>query len=210
MIDRKIFFSKSKEDLFHVLTQTQVDGTSAILDEWEKDRAADDTRWLAYVLATAYHETAHTMQPIEEYGKGKGRPYGIPDGITNLAYYGRGYCQLTWKTNYATAAKLCSADLVAHPELALDPKIAAKIICQGMIDGWFTGKKLGDYFNAERDDPVAARHIINGSDRAELVASYYRIFANALTAAKKPDAPVPYVAPDEDKPPSHPWWKFWQ
>ena len=208
MIDRKIFFDKIRESLFHVLTNNQVDGTGALLDEWEKERSKDDTRWLAYVLATAYHETAHTMQPIEEYGHGKGRPYGVPND-KGLAYYGRGYCQLTWDRNYKAAGDYCGADLLTHPELALDNHIASKIICEGMKDGWFTGKKLADYFNADRDDPVGARHIINGSDRAELVASYYRCFANALTAAKKPDAEVPYAHPDDDTPPSHPWWKFW-
>ncbi len=28
------------------------------------------------MLATVYHETAKTMQPIEEYGRGVGRDYG--------------------------------------------------------------------------------------------------------------------------------------
>ena len=209
MIDRKVFFDQIRARLFHVLTQGQVDGTSAILDEWEKDRAADDTRWLAYVLATAYHETARTMQPIEEYGKGKGRPYGLIDEATGEAYYGRGFCQLTWKANYSKASQICDADLIHNPSLALTPGIAAKIICQGMKDGWFTGKKLSDYFNRDKDDPVGARRIINGTDRAELVASYYRNFANALTEAKKPDAEAPYVEPEADTPPKHPWWHLW-
>jgi len=209
MIDRKTFFDKIRDSLFHVLTQQQVEGTGAILDEWEKERSSDDTRWLAYVLATAYHETAHTMQPIEEYGHGKGRPYGLPDD-NGCTYYGRGYCQLTWKNNYEKAGKLCSLDLVTHPELALDCRAAAKIICQGMKDGWFTGKKLADYFNADRDDPVGARHIINGSDRAEMIAGYYRCFANALTAAKKPDIEAPYAHTEDDVPPKHHWWELWK
>lgn len=210
MIDRKIFFDTIRESLFHVLTQGQVDGTDAILDEWERERSGDDTRWLAYVLATAYHETAHTMAPIEEYGHGVGHPYGLTDAASGEAYYGRGFCQLTWKANYGKASEVCDADLIHHPELALDPTIAAKIICEGMKDGWFTGKKLADYFNDTKDDPVGARHIINGSDRADLVASYYRKFANALTAAKKPDVEAPYVDTGADKPPSHPWWKLWK
>lgn len=214
MIDRKAFYDKIRNDLFHVLTQNHVDGTNALLDEWEKDRAAEDVRWLGYVLATAYHETAKTMQPIEEYGRGKGRPYGvsnqITDSVSQVAYYGRGYCQLTWKKNYEFASQSCGVDLVRHPELALDPSIAANIICDGMKEGWFTGKRLRDYFNADRDDPVGARHIINGSDRADLVASYYRHFANALTEAKKPDTPDPYVDPVQDAPPKHKWWQLWK
>lgn len=210
MIDRGAFYRDIRESLFHVLSQGQVDGTNAILDEWEQDRAADDTRWLAYVLATAYHETAHTMAPIEEYGKGKGHAYGLPDPDTQAAYYGRGFCQLTWKANYSKASDVCGLDLVRHPELALEPHIAAEIICQGMKDGWFTGKKLSDYFSEVKDDPVGARHIINGSDRADLVASYYRKFANALTEAKRPEAVDPYADPQSDAPPSHKWWQLWK
>lgn len=210
MIDRKIFYNDIRDSLFHVLTQNQVDGTNAILDEWEKDRAADDTRWLAYVLATAYHETAHTMEPIEEYGKGHGQLYGLPDAETKAAYYGRGYCQLTWRANYKRASDACGVDLVLHPELALNPPIAAEIICDGMKGGWFTGKKLSDYFNDTKDDPVGARRIINGTDRAELVASYYRCFANALTEAKKPETEDPYPNTQADEPPKHKWWQLWK
>ncbi len=57
------------------------------------------------MLATAYWETAQTMEPIEEYGKGAGRPYGEPDPATEQTYYGRGYVQLTWLPNYEKASK---------------------------------------------------------------------------------------------------------
>lgn len=213
MIDRKAFYDKIRNDLFHVLSQQQVDGTNAILDEWEKSRAGSDPRWIAYVCATAYHETAKTMQPIEEYGRGKGRPYGVPtqvsDRVTQI-FYGRGFCQLTWKKNYELASKACNVDLVNFPNLALQPKIAARIICDGMQEGWFTGKKLADYFNDSTHDPVNARRIINGTDRAELVASYYRNFANALTEAKQPSTPDPYTDPVQDAPPKHKWWQLWK
>ncbi len=36
------------------------------------------------------------MQPIEEYGRGKGRKYGAPAGPYGKIYFGRGYVQLTW------------------------------------------------------------------------------------------------------------------
>lgn len=47
------------------LTQGHVDGYTLILDEYARRQWADD-RWLAYVLATTYHETARTMQPVRE------------------------------------------------------------------------------------------------------------------------------------------------
>jgi putative chitinase len=76
--DRKHFFDTVRKDLFRGnLTQSQVDGMNYLLEVWEKHFEAanprDGTNWLAYALATFFHETAETMQPIEEYGKGSGR-----------------------------------------------------------------------------------------------------------------------------------------
>jgi hypothetical protein len=64
MIDRKEFYNQLRATLVRGgLNQPQVDGFEAILDEWEK-RNLHDLRWLAYIMATAWHETAYTMQPI--------------------------------------------------------------------------------------------------------------------------------------------------
>ena len=103
-----------------------------------------DVRWLAYSLATTIHETASTMWPIEEYGKGKGQPYGVPDPDTGEAYYGRGFVQLTWKDNYQKMTPIVDPlfpgepiDLVKKPAQALDPHVAAAIMYQGMAAGSF-------------------------------------------------------------------------
>lgn len=85
------------------------------------------------------------MQPIREYGRGRGRAYGARDRQTGHAYFGRGYVQLTWKANYALAGGKLGLDLVANPDLALDPGAAARILFLGMAEGWFTGKRLADY-----------------------------------------------------------------
>src|SRR4051812_27916174 len=75
-INRGIFFFKIRSQLFHDRLHTaQVAGIEAILNEWERQQLTD-LRWLAYMLATAYHETAHTMEAIREYGLGQGRDYG--------------------------------------------------------------------------------------------------------------------------------------
>ena len=117
-MDRTVFFDCVRDCLFNgKLSQKQVDGMEIILNEWEK-RHLQDTRWLSYILATAYHETAFRMEPIEEYGKGRGREYGIPDSETGQIYYGRGFVQVTWKANYAKFGRLLSVDLVSQPELA--------------------------------------------------------------------------------------------
>jgi putative chitinase len=180
MIDRFKFYQSVRQSIFGgKLLQKQVDGLNTILAEWEK-QGLEDLRWLAYMLATTYHETAATMQPIEEYGKGKGRKYGKPDPETGLVYYGRSYVQLTWKENYATMGNLLNKPLVEAPELALKPDIATAILFKGMINGLFTGKKLADYFSGKKEDWVNARRIINGTDKAELIAGYGKKFLNAL------------------------------
>ena len=181
MIDRDRFFTAVRANPFGgSMRQGQVDGCNAILDAWEARDDMTDIRWLAYMLATAKWETGHTMQPVEEIGKGRGRPYGVPmaDG---RVFYGRGYVQLTWATNYAKMAALTGADLVGHPELALEPKIAAIILFEGMKGGMFTGAGLPRYFNDTVDDPVSARRIVNGTDHADDIAAIHAGFLAGLS-----------------------------
>jgi len=183
VIDRKAFFDNVRGRLFGgLLTQAKVDGINRILDGWERS-GLTDLRWLAYMLGTAYHETALTMQPIEEYGRGKGKLYGQPDATTKQTYYGRGLVQLTWLRNYEKAGRYLGLDLVNHPELALEPDNAVKILIWGMVSGWFTGKKLGDYFSATVEDWRGARRIINGVDCADQIAGHARKFYTALGTA---------------------------
>lgn len=182
MIDRNRFFTTIRPTAFgNKMTQGQVDGCNAILDQWEIRKPNGDIRWLAYMFATTKWETAHTMHPIEEYGHGAGRPYGVPDPVTGHVYYGRGYVQLTWKANYQTMSGPTGVDLVNHPELALDPKVAADIMFYGMEHGSFTGVGLGKYFNGPAiEDPYNARRIINGLDHAQDIANIYQMFKLAL------------------------------
>lgn len=186
-MDRKIFFNEIRASLFKgPITQSQVDGLGLVLDEWENVEKTLPVNWVSYMLATDYHETAHTCQPIEEFGKGHGKKYGI--AYDGHVYYGRGLVQLTWGTNYKNMGKLLGVDLINHPELALSPPIAVKIMFKGMIGGSFTGKKLSDYLTDQKTDYIGARHIINGTDRAALIAGYAVDFENAIKAAMKPDA----------------------
>ena len=177
-MDKAVFFNVVRHAPFpNKLAQSQVDGMNAILDEWEK-RGLDDKRWLAYILATTYHETAFTMQPIEEIGRGAGRAYG------HTHFYGRGFVQLTWEKNYQTMSNRLQVDLVSHPEKALNLKIATQILFEGMIDGLFTGKSLRHYFG-EDSDWYNARKVINGLDCAEKIAKYARAFFFAIDMASQ-------------------------
>lgn len=189
-INRRNFYDKYRL-MYGTLNKEQVASIECIFNEFEANNFTD-IRWLAYMLATTYHETATTMLPIEEWGKGKNRRYGKRIKHSGIAYkdtinifYGRGYVMITWYENYQLMGRLLSTDLLRNPELALQPRIAAKIMVEGMTKGSssigdFTGKCLEQYFNATIEDPIGARRIINGTDKAELIGKYYNNFKQFL------------------------------
>lgn len=197
-MNKQVFFSTIKKTLFGgKLTQSQVSGMDSILDSFESNGVTDN-RYRAYMLATVYHECAKKMQPIEEYG-GKAyftKRYGIEGNNKKLAtelgninvgdgykYAGRGYVQCTGRANYKKMGDIIGVNLVDNPELALNPTIATQIMIIGMTRGIFTGKKLSDYFTAGTTDWKNARRIINGMDKADLIAGYALKFYDALKDA---------------------------
>ncbi len=168
-------------------------------------RAGWPIAWTAYALATAYHETAHTMQPIMEKGgaayltrmydirgsrPAKAKELGNLSPGDGARYPGRGYVQLTGKGLYAKAtAKLAAlgikVDLVSNPDDAMRPDVAAAIMVSGMEEGWFTGRDLADDLPrnagiATLAQYVRSRDIINGKDRADLIAGYAINFQTGL------------------------------
>lgn len=166
--------------VFKPLSDLAHEGLTEVLECMQDDTHIDDVRWLAYMLATTYHETAFTWKPIEEYGKGRGRAYGVPDEQTGHIFFGRGYVQLTWAGNYKTIGAKLGYDLYNKPELALSPPIAYHIMSYGMRHGTFTGVSLKKFINAEKCDYIGARKIINGTDKAEDIAGYARKFEAIL------------------------------
>lgn len=166
----------------------------------------------AYVLATAWHETAHTMKPIYERGAKAyfnkyepgtkiGKELGNAVKGDGYLFRGRGYVQLTGRTNYARAGRELAIDLLRQPDLALLSSNAAQIIVLGMIEGWFTGKKLADYITLAKSDFKNARRIINGIDEADLIAGYAKQYDTLLIAdgygiaAPEPALPAPVQPP---------------
>lgn len=211
-IDRTLFFQGYKGK-FGRLTQKQVNALEAFLAAVEKYGAKLSLRELAYIFATTHHETAKTFLPLEEFGKGKGKKYGR--AINGKRYYGRGYVQLTWDYNYLKATQELikqfpaivadveaktgkTFDLVEHPELAMDVDVAAAVLIAGSVQGWFTGKKLSDYINANKADYINARRVINGLDKAKLIADQAQKYKEILSACisypiveEKPPITVP-------------------
>jgi predicted chitinase len=157
------------------LSQVQVDSVNAILEACVKYHVTEQ-RQIAYILATAFHESR--LKPIEEIGHGAGHPYG--KFINGHVYYGRGFVQLTWKDNYATFSKRLNIDLVNRPELALNIEYAADILVLGMRDAMFTGVGLSKYLSETKNDPLNARRIVNGIDCAALIRGYYQHILSSL------------------------------
>lgn len=174
-------------------------------------RACADAKWplswAAYALATAYLETNHQMIPVREaywlsdsaaaaYFRrmydiegsrpAKARELGNTSPGDGARYPGRGYPQLTGKKNYLKAGTALGVDLVGHPDLALEPSVAAQIMIRGMREGWFTGRDIDDDLPtsgpATREQFIPSRDIINGKDRQNDVADYAVQFQKALQA----------------------------
>lgn len=195
-------FLRSNHMLGPKISPTEFEGCDKII------RACAVAGWpvsyVAYALATAYHETAHTMQPIKEIGgtayftrmydingnrPAKAKELGNLTPGDGARYPGRGYVQLTGKKNYAKAtAKLralgIDVDLVANPDRAMEPMIAAIIMVYGMLEGWFTNRKLPDDLPSRGPATlrqfVLSRDIINGTDKDDEIAAYAIDFQTGL------------------------------
>ena len=110
-MNRNIFYKNYRIE-FGPLTQSQIDGLNKLLNFIEEDKHIKDIRWIAYILATVYHECARTWQPIKESGSSEyfirrygsqtkvGKSIGNDTPEEGSIYAGRGYSQVTGETNY--------------------------------------------------------------------------------------------------------------
>lgn len=169
-------------------------------------------RYIAYMLATARHETAKYIpnlqktiyfKPVTEGGASSyfnkydpiladtvlRRQTAIQNGNTTkgdgYTYRGRGYVQLTWKDNYRKVGEIYGVDLVENPDRALEPEIAAFAMVYGMENGIFTRKKLSNYISDTTSDYLNARRIINGIDQAERIAGYALRFESIIKRSRQ-------------------------
>ncbi|KQZ12403.1 hypothetical protein ASD50_11610 [Mesorhizobium sp. Root552] len=166
------------------LTQAQVDRLEAILARLDAKRI--ELAQAAYILATAYHESDR-FRTMEEYASGaayEGRAtLGNTQPGDGVRFKGRGFVQITGRRNYTDWAKRLSVDLVGNPALAARIDHATTILIDGMMLGTFTGRKLPDYVSGTKKDFVNARRVVNGIDRAALIANHARAFEKALAGA---------------------------
>lgn len=159
--------------------------TQLILAECKRQRVS--LKQAAYILATARWETNHTMKPVRE-------AYWLSEAWrkANLRYYpwyGRGYVQLTWKDNYKKAGAKLGIDLTTDADVAMKPAVAAKVLVTGMMQGWFTKRRLPEYVSEgvepdfkERTDYLGARRVVNGTDKAKEIAGWAIRYQKALEA----------------------------
>lgn len=195
-MNKSAFFASIRRDLFDgVLAPHQVKRIEVLLDAivaagWPLSHAS-------YALATAHHETAQWKHMKElggdayfrrMYDKAGSRPkvaaaLGNTEPGDGVKFAGRGYVQLTGRANYVKAGRALGLDLVKEPDLVEEPETAARVLIWGMSTGAYTGKANRDYLAKSPPDYVNARRIINGTDKASMIAGYAKLFQAALVGA---------------------------
>lgn len=187
------FYNAVRASLYAgALNQVQVTSLGAIAAAWEQ-YGDGDLRKLAYILATAHHETGAFKWMREIWGPTAAqKKYEWRKDLGNVQagdgkrFMGRGFVQLTGRRNYADWTRRLGLDLIKEPDLVTTPAVAARVLVQGCMLGTFTGKKLGDY-TAFKD----MRRVVNGTDKAVLIAGYAETFLAALRGKEPaPSAPA--------------------
>lgn len=196
--DSDIFFAEVSKRLGK-LSASQQEGLTYLIDKLVSDfNVIADPRQVAYILATAKWETAHTLKPIYEIppksiagdaakieayfnDKYSGRAdLGNTESTDGFTYRGRGYVQLTGRKNYKQIGDVVGVDLETNPDAALSPNTAYTIMTLGMQQGLFTGKSISDYITDDKTDYVNARRVINGTDKAGPISSLAKKFETIL------------------------------
>ena len=151
------------------------------------DRLTTDSRLTfpqaCYLMATAKHETGRTFLPIQERGSDTylskyWNNLRLRRWLKNqfasdaVRFKGRGFVQITGRGHYQTASKVVGKDLITKPDLAEDWETAYQIMVIFCVQGLFTGVGLKRYINSQGNDFVNARRVVNGTDKAELIAGY--------------------------------------
>lgn len=148
--------------------------TALIVAECKSQKLARNEA--ANVLAQIFWESGGTMKPVREtFAKSDaaakaaltkawkaGKLSWVKADYWSGGWFGRGHIQLTHYANYLKAGTALGIDLISDPAKAMEPAVSAAIAVRGMREGWFTGKKLSDYFSGSRADHAGARAIVNG------------------------------------------------
>lgn len=156
-----------------------------------------DTNQLAYILATAAHESSLGGSMVEKGSLHYFDKYENILGNTQpgdgYLFRGRGYVQVTGRDNYAAISRdlglpdikvggKVEAYLVAFPDKLTDPDIAADALVYGMKHGAFTGLGLNDFIHGSHVNFDGARKIVNGyvKSQADNATNFANVFARVL------------------------------
>jgi len=209
-MNRQFFFEEVRENLFSgALKQSQVNGMEAILDEWDANHADKDDRWLAYMLATAYHETGRAMAPVEEnlnysaarlrvvfpsrFTAAQAADYaGNRQRIANRVYankLGNGdeASGDGWKYRGRGLVQITGKSNYAKfgvadtPDDAMNDVKTVQIMFDGMINGRFTNKELSNYFSPTKEDWKNARDIILPGNLEVEIGKYGQAFYRCIS-----------------------------
>jgi LysM repeat protein/predicted chitinase len=144
-----------------------------------------DGSWSARVHTSGRTVTAASEQALDvaywdaAYGGRLDNQSGTEDAAN---YRGRGFVQLTGRTNYERMSERLNRDgfqytldgqtwggaagpidLLANPDhVNRSEELAAEIMVLGCVEGSFTGRGLGDHINEQGTDYYQARAVVNG------------------------------------------------
>ena len=149
-----------------------------------------DKSMLLMALATISAET-ESFQPISEgeshyYTSPNGHPFDLYDHRADLgnqgppdgaSFRGRGFVQLTGRANYTHFAHATGHDLVANPDLANQPAIAAELLARFLAD-----KEPAIRRALAADDLATARRLVNGGTHGlDRFTTAYRTGSKLIT-----------------------------
>lgn len=189
------------------ITQCPRDAVEA---NWPLLHAALDARGIAdrpvqvAAIATVTVETGN-FRPIPEYASGdeyEGRAdLGNTESGDGRRFKGRGYIQITGRANYRTYGDALGVDLVADPDLALDPGVSAGIFAAYFAQHyirWLPAPaplmNVADL--ARAGEWRGVRVAVNGGENG--LARFLQV-ATALDAST--EAPMPKVTFNPQEPP---------
>lgn len=196
----KLFYDATRKSVD--LTPANISGFDRFLTEGERQHTPLNI--FAYILATVYWETAHTMQPVKEaYWVYPHDPVKMEAwrkrNLRYYPYYGRSFPQFTWEKNYRTATDVWNSEFrgdgpkvnfVTDPDRIMDPAFGVPLTFHALRHGWFTGKGLDDFIDlideGDQEDLREfknARKAVNGTDKAEAIGRVALLMEAALKAA---------------------------
>ena len=109
------------------------------------------------------------------------------DGIEQV-YYGRGYVQLTWWSNYAKAGASIGLgyQLLLDPDMVKRPEVAYMLMSYGMVTGkiFANGHTFDDYLYDGVSNYEGARRMVNGRDHAADIAAIARKIEKVLLKSR--------------------------